>query len=506
MLNGKNLIDGCWVGSDHLLPSADLDGQTFAQATPAQIDEAALAARRDFRAYSGVPRPKRAAFLRQIAQEIDVLGDMITKTAKAETGLPEARLVGERGRTTGQLRMFADLIEDTTYLDQRHEPALPDRQPLPRPDLRLGHRAIGPVVVFGASNFPLAFSTAGGDTASALAAGCPVIVKGHGAHAGTAELVAQAILRAITHCAMPKATFQMVQGSGREVGTALVKHPQIRAVGFTGSLAGGRALFDLCTSRPDPIPFYGELGSINPVFCLPHAVSARGAEIGAGLAAALSMGAGQFCTNPGVTITIKGPGSDTIEAATVDGLKTVGAQTMLTDGICAAYRNGVETLRDLSQDLLQNQQSDVGARRALPALFKVAARDWLQTPQLRDEVFGAAGVIVECTDTAEMLELAEGLEGQLTATLQMDDKDIELAQALFPILEEKAGRILANGFPTGVEVCSAMMHGGPYPASTDVRATSVGTLAITRWLRPVSYQNIPAQLLPADLQQIDRTG
>lgn len=499
MLNGTNLIDGAWVDSDHRSASADLEGQSFAQATAAQVDKAARAARRDFRAYAGQPRQARAAFLRRIAQEIDALGAEITETALRETGLPEARLVGERGRTTGQLRMFAELIEATAYLDQRFEPALPDRAPLPRPDLRLSHRAIGPVAVFGASNFPLAFSTAGGDTASALAAGCPVIVKGHGAHAGTAEWVSRAILRAMEACDMPRATFQMVQGSGREVGTALVKHPEIRAVGFTGSLAGGRALFDLCAARPQPIPFYGELGSINPVFCLPQAVAARGAQIGSGLAAALAMGAGQFCTNPGVTVTLKGDGTEALEAAVIAGLRQTGAQTMLTEGICAAYQQGVETLRGLAQDLLGSESAGAAPRSALPALFKVSARDWMATPHLREEVFGAAGVIVECADLDEMLELAEQLEGQLTATLQMDPQDMELAQALLPVLEEKAGRILANGFPTGVEVCSAMMHGGPYPASTDVRSTSVGTLAITRWLRPVSYQNIPAELLPRDL-------
>ncbi|WP_424969712.1 aldehyde dehydrogenase (NADP(+)) [Dinoroseobacter sp. S76] len=499
MLYGKNLIDGAWVGSEVTLASADLDGQVFAQASPEQIDVACRAARRDFRAYSALPRATRAAFLRECADQIDALGDEITRTAMAETGLPEARLVGERGRTTGQLKMFADLLESTEYLDIRKDAALPDRAPLPRPDLRLIHKAIGPVAVFGASNFPLAFSTAGGDTASALAAGCPVIVKGHGAHAGTAELVGQAIAKAMEACGMPQATFQMIQGASNETGSALVTHPEISAVGFTGSLAGGRALFDLCQARPVPIPFYGELGSINPMFCLPEAMVARAAEIGGGWAGSLTMGAGQFCTNPGIAVMVKGAEADAFEAAAVAGLQGTAEQVMLTDGIKAAYEAGVKTWSELAPELA-GCPAPKGARAAMPAVFKVSAKDWMATRALQHEVFGAAGILVLCEDTAEMEALAEGLEGQLTATLQMDAGDTALGQTLLPILEEKAGRILANGFPTGVEVAPAMMHGGPYPASTDVRGTSVGTLAITRWLRPVSYQNVPEALLPADLR------
>jgi len=499
MIIGKNLIDGAWEGSEGIATSADLGGQEFAQATKEQADQACKAARRDFRAYSRTTRAQRADFLRQCADQIDVLGDEITKTAMAETGLPEARLVGERGRTTGQLKMFADLIEDTKHLDIRKDEALPDRAPLPRPDLRLSHLAVGPVVVFGASNFPLAFSTAGGDTASALAAGCPVIVKGHEAHAGTAELVAQAIAKAIEISGMPKATFQMVQGPGRVVGTALVNHPQIAAVGFTGSLAGGRALYDQCHSRPSPIPFYGEMGSVNPMFCLPEAMNARADAIGAGWAGSLTMGAGQFCTNPGVAVMVKGHAAEAMENATVEALKNAPEQVMLTDGIKTAYDKGLGTFSSLMEEIASCGTAS-GKRYALPALFKVTAKEWMANTVLQQEVFGAAGIIVLCDDAAEMGALAEQLEGQLTATLQMDDGDTELAKSLMPILVEKAGRILANGYPTGVEVCPSMMHGGPYPASTDVRATSVGTLAISRWLRPVSYQSIPSALLPEELQ------
>lgn len=499
MIFGKNLIDGEWAGSDEVRTSADLDGQEFAQASPAQVDASARAARRDFRAFAGTSRAARAAFLRKASEEIEAIGDEITATAMQESGLPEARLIGERGRTTGQLKMFADLLESTDYLDIRHDTALPDRQPLPRPDLRLTHRPIGPVLVFGASNFPLAFSTAGGDTASALAAGCPVIVKGHEAHAGTAELVAQALARAVEACGMPRATFQLLQGPGRVVGQALAKHPEIRAVGFTGSLAGGRALYDICHRREHPIPFYGELGSVNPMFCLPSAVAARGAAIGTGWAGSLTMGAGQFCTNPGVAVMVKGEGADALETAAVAALKKTGAQKMLTDGIHAAYRDVVAAFSDLMKEIAGCGEANA-PRHALPALFRVSAREWTATPQLQHEVFGAAGILVRCEDTSEMLTLAEGLEGQLTCTLQMDEADTALASELLPVLEEKAGRILANGFPTGVEVATAMMHGGPYPASTDVRATSVGTLAISRWLRPVSYQNLPVALLPDELK------
>ena len=500
MIIGNNLIDGSWLGSEQKTISQDLGGQSFAQATAEQVDWACRAARRDFRAYSSKSAPERADFLVCIANEIDALGDEITEVGMAETGLPEARLVGERGRTTGQLKMFAELIKDDAYLDQRYDMALPDRKPLPRPDLRLTHKAIGPAVVFGASNFPLAFSTAGGDTASALAAGCPVIVKGHRAHAGTAELVAQAIAQAMDTCAMPSATFQMLQGSGRKVGSALVQHPEVAAVGFTGSLAGGRELYDLCHSRPQPIPFYGELGSVNPMFCLPDALANRAQAIGVAWAESLTMGSGQFCTNPGVAVVLRGAGAEALEQACAAALRAVGEQKMLTDGIHAAYHINVAKFADLMPEVSACGTA-TKPRHALPALFKISAKEWLAKTKMQHEVFGAAGMIVLADDVAQMLQLAEALEGQLTATLHVDSKDMYLAAQLVPILEEKAGRILANGFPTGVEVCSSMMHGGPYPASTDVRATSVGTLAITRWLRPLAYQNMPLDLLPEHLRR-----
>jgi NADP-dependent aldehyde dehydrogenase len=395
------------------------------------------------------------------------------------------------------LRLFAAHILKDDWLDRRHDAALPDRQPAPRPDLKMMQRPIGPVAVFGASNFPLAFSVAGGDTASALAAGCPVVVKGHSAHPGTGEIVAQAISAALTACALPPGVFSLVQGGRRDVGEALVTHPLIQAVGFTGSLMGGRALFDLCAQRAQPIPFFGELGSVNPMFLLPHAVAARGEAIGKGWAASLTMGAGQFCTNPGIAVVLQGPEGDAFVAAAKAALAALPAQTMLTDGIAQAYRAGVGRIA-AGTGVQAVLTTPCDQRLATPQLFEVSASDWLANHDLAEEVFGPLGLVVRAQDTAQMVAIAAGLQGQLTCTLHLDDADIHLAQTLMPLLERKAGRVLANGFPTGVEVVDAQVHGGPYPASTNFGATSVGTMSIRRWLRPVAFQNMPAALMPPD--------
>lgn len=356
-------------------------------------------------------------------------------------------------------------------------------------------RPIGPVAVFGASNFPLAFSTAGGDTAAALAAGCPVVVKGHAAHPGTGEIVAEAIHAAIRKTGMPVGTFNFIQDDGYDVGSALVQHPLIRAVGFTGSLRGGRALFDLCAARPDPIPFFGELGSINPVFCLPGAIENRAEALGQGWAASLLMGAGQFCTNPGVALVVKGPQADTFVHATAAALRDAMPQTMLTDGIADAYTRGVAqiTSTDGVQELVAETSK---GRQAIAALYKVSASYWQAQKALSEEVFGPVGLVIEVENIDEMVTLAKSFEGQLTCTLQMEDADMAHAARLLPVVERKAGRVLVNGFPTGVEVADTMVHGGPYPASTNFGATSVGTLSIRRFLRPVCYQNMPDALLP----------
>ncbi|NEY89533.1 aldehyde dehydrogenase (NADP(+)) [Tabrizicola oligotrophica] len=498
--HGRHLIVGEWVASPQTFLSEPAHGpaHAFGVGTVDLVNRAAEAAEEAFWSYSATTREERAVFLETIADAIEARAEAITEIGTQETGLPVARLQGERGRTTGQLRLFASHIRAGAYLDRRSDAALPDRAPLPRPEIRLMQQPIGPVAVFGASNFPLAFSTAGGDTASALAAGCPVVVKGHSAHPGTGEIIAEAVAEAIGKCKLHPGVFSLVQGGRRDVGAALVTHPLIKAVGFTGSLAGGRALFDLCASRPEPIPFFGELGSVNPMFLLPNAVAARMDKIVVGWAGSLTQGAGQFCTNPGIAV-VRADQAEALGAAMVTALQAVGSQTMLTEGIAAAYVQGRDRIAasPAVRDLL-TQMCD--RRQATPQLFMVKGSDWIGNHPLQEEVFGPLGLIIAAESEDQMLEIARAFEGQLTATLHVDDADTALARRLLPILQRKAGRVLANGFPTGVEVCDAMVHGGPYPASTNFGATSVGTMAIRRFLRPVSYQNLPEALLPGDLR------
>ncbi|MCJ8149011.1 aldehyde dehydrogenase (NADP(+)) [Shinella sedimenti] len=497
--NGKHLVAGQWLDGNGTFTSSPAHGPShqFAVGTVELVNRAAEAAEEAFLSYGYSSRATRAAFLRAIADEIEARADAITEIGTQETGLPVARLQGERGRTTGQLRLFADHIEKGDYLDRRFDAALPDRQPAPRPEIRLIQRPIGPVAVFGASNFPLAFSTAGGDTAAALAAGCPVVVKGHSAHPGTGEIVAEAVLAAIQKTGVHPGVFSLIQGGNRQVGEAVVQHPLIKAVGFTGSLAGGRALFNLCAARPEPIPFFGELGSVNPMFLLPEALKARAEGLGQGWAGSLTMGAGQFCTNPGIAIVADGADADRFTAAAVEALSKVGAQTMLTDGIAKAYHDGQARFesRNTVKPLLTTESA---GREALPNLFEISGEHFLADHALSEEVFGPLGLVVRVGSVDEMETLARKFEGQLTATIHMDAGDLEDAKRLRPILERKAGRVLVNGFPTGVEVVDSMVHGGPYPASTNFGATSVGTMSIRRFLRPVSYQNMPEGLLPED--------
>lgn len=498
--HGKHLIGGEWVVGETTVSSdpAAGEGHEVSAGTPAPVGRACNAAEQAFLSYGYSSREERASFLEAIADAIEQRADAVTAIGTVETGLPQARLQGERGRTTGQLRLFANHIRDGAYLDRRHDEAQPERTPAPRLDLRMMQRPIGPVAVFGSSNFPLAFSTAGGDTAAALAAGCPVVFKGHPAHPGTAEVVAEAIHAAMRTCGVHAGAFSLVYGATREVGEALVQHPLIKAVGFTGSYTGGRALFDLCARRPEPIPFYGEMGSVNPMFILPQAAHARSEDIGAGWAGSLTMGVGQFCTRPGIAVIERGERGDAFVAAAHSALNEVGEQLMLTQGIAQAYRSGCARLQGHAavRTLLS---SDSEGRAAAPDLFETDASAFLQDHELGEEIFGPAGLVVRVTDADEMGALAQGLNGQLTATLHMDDNDAALARRLLSVLEHKAGRVLANGFPTGVEVTDTMVHGGPYPATTNFGATSVGTLAIRRFLRPVCYQNIPESVLPDDL-------
>ena len=403
----------------------------------------------------------------------------------------------------GQLRLFASVVREGSWIEPRIDPAQPDRKPLPRSDLRQRHVALGPIAVFGASNFPLAFSVAGGDTASALAAGCPVVAKAHPAHPGTSELAGRAIAEAARSCGMPPGVFSLLLDSGHEVGGALVADSRIKAVGFTGSRRGGLALVEIAQARPEPIPVYAEMSSINPVFLLPAALAARGGAIGQAFVGSLAMGAGQFCTNPGLVFAIPGPGLDAFLEATEAAVRASQPQTMLTSGIHAAYQDGVRRLT-ANPHLIERARgiAPVGdGYKGQTAFFETDADGFRADPGVQDEVFGAASVLVRCPDLATMRALLETMEGQLTATLQLEvPGDLEAARTLLPALERKVGRILANGWPTGVEVGHAMVHGGPYPSTSDGRTTSVGTLAIRRFLRPICYQDLPEELLPPALQ------
>lgn len=469
--------------------------------TSQDVDRACELAWIAFHRYRETGIEQRAHFLDTIAEEIEILGEALLERAVAESGLPQVRIQGERGRTCNQLRLFAKTLRSGEWLDVRVDQAQPDRAPMPRADLRQRQIPLGPVAVFGASNFPLAFSVAGGDTASAFAAGCPVVVKAHSAHPGTSELIGRAIQAAVKKCGLSEGVFSLIYGSGGEVGQALVANRFIKAAAFTGSQSGGLALLKTAQSRPEQIPFYAEMSSINPVFLLPEALDSRAASMGAEFAGSLGMGAGQFCTNPGLVVAVKSHSLTTFITAAGEAVAKSGAQTMLTPGIHQAYTRGFQALVDSNKvrEVARGQKGD-GPNQCQAALFITSAADFLTEEALQDEVFGALSLVVECQNQDEVQCVAEALEGQLTATLQMEQDDLEAARHLVPILERKAGRLLVNGWPTGVEVCDAMVHGGPYPATSDSRTTSVGTVAIHRFLRPVCYQDFPDELLPEALQ------
>ena len=473
----------------------------FYGADEAEVGQACALAEAAFDTYRHTTPEQRASLLTAIATNIQALGDTLIERAAAETGLPVARLENERNRTMNQLRLFADLLLEGSWIDARIDPAMPERKPLPRPDLRMQTIPVGPVAVFGASNFPLAFSVAGGDTASALAAGCPVIVKAHPAHPGTSELVGRAVQSAVFQNRLPAGVFSLLTGVGNELGAALVSHPVIQAVGFTGSRQGGLALSALAARRRQPIPVYAEMSSINPVFLLPGALAARAELIAQGFVDSLALGAGQFCTNPGIVVGIAGDELDQFCAAAGAQVTSRPALTMLTRGIHEAYERGVARLSGHPQvQLLARGKAGEGGCKAAPALFRTTARQFAADASLGEEIFGAVSLVVACADLREMLEFAANLEGQLTATMQLDADDHEQARKLLSVLERKAGRILVNGFPTGVEVAHAMVHGGPFPATSDARTTSVGSAAIHRFVRPVCYQDVPEALLPPALR------
>ncbi|HVU24995.1 MAG TPA: aldehyde dehydrogenase (NADP(+)) [Opitutus sp.] len=514
-LHGKSLLAGT-VGQPNAKPFRAVNPATgerlepeFHGASMAEVAQALDAAAAAFAIYRARPAADRAKLLDAIAAEIEALGDALLQRAVAETGLPLARITGERARTCGQLRLFAQVVRDGSWADARIDPALPNRQPLPRADLRRILRPLGPVVVFGSSNFPLAFSAAGGDTASALAAGCSVVVKAHRAHPGTAELVGGAITRAVTACGLPAGLFSLVHGDGATVGIAMVRHPAVAAVGFTGSRTAGRALFDAAASRPHPIPVFAEMSSLNPVFLLPGALHDRSTEIAKGLLASFTLGVGQFCTKPGLIFALRGADTDAFLPAFASLVEAAPCATMLTRGIRDAFeqnRNLVTAVAGVQPLAAARAAARPDATEGQPSVATTTAKDFIAHPELATEAFGPFTLVILADSTDELAACAAALEGQLTATIHGNADDLAGAASLVALLEQKAGRLLVNGFPTGVEVGHAMNHGGPYPATSDVRFTSVGTAAIYRFARPVCYQNFPDALLPAELQDANPLG
>ncbi|OYX67411.1 MAG: aldehyde dehydrogenase (NADP(+)) [Sphingomonadales bacterium 32-64-17] len=504
-ITGENFVAGTRRGSAQTFRAKDAAsgeefGEAFAIASEADVSDACSAAAAALRPLSTLKASDRAAFLRDVAARIDALGDTLTQLAMQETGLPEARLTGERGRTVGQLRLFADEIEQGGWLDLRVDHADPARTP-PKPDLRLRKIALGPVAVFGASNFPLAFSVAGGDTASALAAGCPVVVKAHPAHPGTSELVAGAIAEAVEAAGLPGGVFSLLHGPSNELGEALVKDPRIAAVGFTGSRAGGLALMGHAAARPVPIPVYAEMSSINPVILMPHKLAEAAGDLAKAYVGSLSMGVGQFCTNPGIVLTLAGADCDRFLEGVAEAIAEVPAGTMLTGGIAQAFDSGSTKLGGTSGVRLIGAGAPGTSLCGRAQVYACDGATFLADHGLADEVFGPASLVVTCKDLDEVQQILEEMEGQLTATLHMVKADHPAAANLVPVLERLAGRVIANAWPTGVEVTHAMVHGGPFPATSDGRSTSVGTMAIDRFVRPVSYQDMPAELLPSPLRE-----
>jgi len=477
-----------------------LEGE-FIKADVEAIEQAMQLAAAAFRPFRNIGKVKKAVFLRTIADEIEGLGDVLIQRAADESGLPFARLQGERGRTCGQLRTFADLVDEGSWVEAVIDEALPDRKPLPRPDLRKMLVPLGPVVVFGASNFPLAFSVAGGDTASALAAGCPVIVKAHPAHPGTSALVAGAIFKAALKTGMPDGVFAILYDDGFAVGEALVKHELTKAVTFTGSFKGGIALHQIVQQRKQPIPLFAEMGSINPVILLPGILHTRAEELAKQYAASITLGAGQFCTNPGLLLGIRSAALSRFEHALADAISVIPPATMLTKGICENFSKlSDEMLNETGAQLLAKGSYSKGINQASPVIVKILATRFLANPKFSDEVFGPYSLLVVADDKAQLQQLISTLEGQLTITLMAEETELADYQSIIDKATEIAGRIILNNVPTGVEVCAAMQHGGPFPATSDSRFTSVGTSAIRRFVRPLSWQNWQQQLLPDELK------
>jgi len=515
MLHGHSILNGCSTPGNGPVFSAFNPAvgaplePLFHSASVADVDRAAQLAEQAFVVYSRVSGRDKADFLRRIAENIEISAPELIDRAHRESGLTEKRLQVETVRTANQLRMFAQLVEEGSWVNACIDLAQPDRTPLPRPDVRSVLRPLGPVAVFGASNLPLAFSVAGGDTASALAAGNPVIVKAHPAHPGTSELAGQIVARSASQCGLPAGVFALLFDAGTEIGAALVQQPLVKSVAFTGSLSAGKALMDLAATRPEPIPCYMEMSSTNPFIVLPEALDTRAAQIGKDLYASFTLNVGQFCTKPGLVFLPHDHSADVLIAVLAAQVEAADTSVMLTEGICRNYsstltartgHNGVEVIAR------SNASNESGGASITPTLLQTDGTDLLNAPELAKEVFGPATLIVRYTDREELLALARALEGQLTATLHASEAELAAHADLVAILERKAGRLIVNGYPTGVEVCHAMVHGGPYPATSDSRTTSVGTLAIHRFARPVCYQNFPQSALPDELKNPNPLG
>ncbi len=506
-LTGAHLIAGEWVRSEGAGVRAinPATGEAlepaFCQAGSAEVERAFQAATEAFRQTRDLPASRWAELLDAIADQILALGDPLLATAQAETALPPARLLSERGRTCGQLKLFAELVREGSWVDAAIDTADPARQPLPKPDIRRMYRPLGPVVVFDASNFPFAFGPCGGDTASALASGNPVIVKAHPGHPATDERFAAAVLEALRAVGLPVGLFALLQGAGTEIGAALVQQPVAEAVGFTGSQRAGRALFDLAARRPRPIPVYAEMGSLNPLVVLPGALAERGDTIADGLAQSVTLGGGQFCTKPGLILYLANADGDRFVARLAEQLAAAAPFTLLNPAIQQGFRHVTEDFRAVPGLTVRVSGACSGSAQCSPSLFEVEATTWRQRPRLHEEAFGPAALLVRCADAADLLATLETVQGHLTGTLHVGQGESpELVRQVASTLEEKVGRLIFNGYPTGVEVCHAMIHGGPYPATTSAGFTSVGTSAIRRFVRPVAFQNVPDALLPPALQ------
>lgn len=512
ILTGNNLIaDRLSAEGDRIFyATSPATGQplepAFTEAASGEIDAAVKSASTAFQEYRNKSGRERAKLLEGIAEEILSLGEDLIRRCMEETGLPEARLIGERGRTVNQLKLFAELLREGSWVEAKIDTANPERKPLPKQDIRSMLRAIGPVAVFGASNFPFAFSVAGGDTASALAAGCTVVVKGHPAHPGTSEMVGTAIQRAVRKCNMPAGVFSMLNGTSTEVGQRLVEHPLIKAVGFTGSFQGGKAIFDAAAKRTEPIPVFAEMGSSNPVFILPQALARNKEAIAQGLSTSVNLGVGQFCTNPGLVFLEASEDTESFKRFLADQVSQSAGGVMLSSNISKNYQSGLERASAVpGVEVLAKGQEAASSCHGTSHLLHATAQSFLIEPGLQEEVFGPSTLLITGRQD-ELIDAAKHLHGHLTVSIHGTEEDLLANQGLIAILEQKAGRLIINDYPTGVEVCHSMVHGGPYPATTDSRSTSVGTGAIKRFARPVCYQSFPSVLLPDELKDGNPLG